>query len=395
MAISGDTRVPIYFDAYYNAGDYQTYEGNKPVTKPRLSGANRYANDLNYSQTQDKDAFRQWYDQTVQRDYSKFNISRLRNDKYTLNDDFEKVWSQVNAQGNKAAKGMSDYDADRADKQAFLDSLGDDDDGGASQRASQAAYLQSLLESIDQSYNIQRDALDTNKTTSTANIQKNADSFKQGLASNQALYQQGSQAIQAEITRRMAESAARNTETGNQVAAAVGGIGGSASAASAQAAANAASLASSQGYQQDLAYRMDQVMAANQRSAENSGELVRQGASGNLETNYNAMLNALLMNREQNMMQARTGAMSASSGGGGSSKKMTNAEKMKEINGALDLNDWVEGSVWNKYFGDRATTQGQAMGAQFMAMLQGDNPEDAATFFPELAREYENIRSQG
>lgn len=392
MAISGNTRVPINFDAYYSTpGVYPSPDRNGGAA---TSGANRYALDLDYSQTQDKDAFRQWYDEAVAKDYKKYDWGDFASKKWTLNDDFEKVWSQVNAQGNKAAKGMSDYDADRANKQAFLNSLVDDDDGGASQRASQAAYLQSLLESIDQSYNIQRGALDTNKTTSTANIQKNADSFKQGLASNQALYQQGSQAIQAEITRRMAESAARNTETGNQVAAAVGGIGGSASAASAQAAANAASLASSQGYQQDLANRMDQVMAANQQSAANSGELVRQGASGNLETNYNAMLNALLMNREQNMMQARTGAMSASSGGGGSSKKMTNAEKMKEIQGALDLNDWVEGSVWNKYFGDRATTQGQAMGAVFMSMADED-PEKAALFFPELAQEYASIRSQG
>ena len=180
-----------------------------------------------------------------------------------------------------------------------------------------AAYLQSLIDGINESYDRQRGAVDANKMSAAANIQKNADSFKQGLANNQALYQQGSQAIQAEITRRMVESAARNAETGAQVAAAVGGIGGSASAASAQAAANQASLDASRGYQQDLASRLDQIVAANQRAAENSGELVRQGASGNLETNYNAMINALLANREQNIFQARQGGSSGGGGGGG------------------------------------------------------------------------------
>jgi hypothetical protein len=187
--------------------------------------------------------------------------------------------------------------------------------------ASAAAYVQSLINGINESYDRQRGAVDANKTSAAANIQKNADSFKQGLANNQALYQQGSQAIQAEITRRMAESAARNTETGGQVAAAVGGIGGSGSAAAAQAAANQASLAASQGYQQDLGNRLDQIVAANQRAAENSGELVRQGASGNLETNYNAMINALLANREQNILEAQLGSSGSGGGGGGGSSK--------------------------------------------------------------------------
>ena len=187
--------------------------------------------------------------------------------------------------------------------------------------ASAAAYVQSLINGINESYDRQRGAVDANKMSAAANIQKNADSFKQGLANNQALYQQGSQAIQAEITRRMAESAARNAETGGQVAAAVGGIGGSGSAAAAQAAANQASLAASQGYQQDLGNRLDQIVAANQRAAENSGELVRQGASGNLETNYNAMINALLANREQNILEAQLGSSGSGGGGGGGSSK--------------------------------------------------------------------------
>ena len=224
-------------------------------------------------------------------------------------------------------------------KQGELDPRIDPDDFATSGNsgASAAAYLQSLIDGINESYDRQRGAVDANKMSAAANIQKNADSFKQGLANNQALYQQGSAAIQAEITRRMAESAARNSEASAQVAAAVGGIGGSASAGSAQAAANQASLDASRGYQQDLARRLDQIVAANQRSAENSGELVRQGASGNLETNYNAMLNALLANREQNILQAR---QEGSSGGGGGGGGTDYSKAYKQFNDRQKL-DWA------------------------------------------------------
>lgn len=393
--IPGNSRVGVDFSVFYNS-PYTTYENGRQVSKSRISGPTRYNGELDYSQTQDKEAFRRWYDSAFKKDYTKFNLSRLGNDKYTQNDDFEKIWSQVNEAGNKYASGIGQAAADREGRLGDLQDLlgGGSNSGsgsGSGSGASQAAMIRSLVNSIEEGFGRARGALDTNKATSTANIQKNYDSFKQGVANNQALYQQGSAAIQAEITRRMAESAARNAETGGQVAAAVGGIGGSASAANAQAAANQASLASAQGFQQDMANRTDQIVGANQRSAENSGELVRQGASGNLETNYNAMLNALLAQREQNLLQAQMGAMSSGGGGGGgggsSSKPKSLADAVKELDAQSQLEDWVNGSVWNTYFGPRATAQGQAMGAQFLAMMQ-DNPEEAARVFPELAAEY-------
>ena len=236
------------------------------------------------------------------------------------------------------------------------------DNGGG---ASAAAYVQSLINGINESFDRQRGALDTNKASSAAGIQKNFDTFKQGVANNQALYQQGSQAIQAEITRRMAESAARNTETGGQVAAAVGGIGGSASAASAQAAANQASLAASQGYQQDLGNRLDQIVGANQRSVENSGELVRQGASGNLETNYNAMLNALLANREQSILQAQQAGSGGGGGGGGSSKGTDYANFLKQS----IARDRLESYLNNDPFDEQ----------QWLQMMLASGGSDAAT----------------
>lgn len=200
---------------------------------------------------------------------------------------------------------------------------------------SAAAYVQSLIQGINESYDRQRGALDTNKASSAAGIQKNYDAFKQGIAANQALYQQGSQAIQAEITRRMAESAARNTELGNQIGGAVGSIGGNAAVPQAQVAANGATLASSQGFQQDLGNRLDQIVGANHQSASNSGDLVRQGASGNLENNYNAMLNALLAQREQSLMQAQQAGMSGGGGGGGTD--YTKAYKQYSDRQKLDM----------------------------------------------------------
>lgn len=203
--------------------------------------------------------------------------------------------------------------------------------GGA---GSAAAYVQSLINGINESFDRQRGQLDTNKAASAAGIQKNYDAFKQGVANNQALYQQGSQAIQAEITRRMAESAARNAELGKQIGASVGSIGGNAAIPQAQVAANAATLATSQGFQQDLGNRLDQIVGANQRSVENSGDLVRQGASGNLENSYNAMLNALLANREQSILQAQ---QAGSGGGGGGGTDYSKAYKQYTDRNKLDM----------------------------------------------------------
>ena len=244
--------------------------------------------------------------------------------------------------------------------------------------ASAAAYLQSLINGINESFDRQRGQLDTNKATAAAGIQKNFDAFKQGVANNQALYQQGSAAIQAEITRRMAESAARNSEASAQVAAAVGGIGGSGSAGSAQAAANQASLAASQGYQQDLASRLDQIVAANQRSAENSGELVRQGASGNLENNYNAMLNALLANREQSILQAQQAKSGGGGGGGGGGTDYSKAYKQFNDRQKLDwaLNDETPDPMQIVNMMLRNGGSDAAAGLAYLASLNQKNSED-------------------
>ena len=380
-----NARVPINFDVYYHQP-----EGKRG----QISGANNYSPDLDYYQTQDKDAFRDWFYQTVPTGYDKFDWGDLEHRPWQLNDDFEKIWSQVNAAGNEYAEGIAKSQAERDARAALAERMlggsATSGDGGAGAR--QAAYIKSLMSSIDESYNRQRGAVDANKVSAAANIQKNADSFKQGLASNQALYQQGSAAIQAEITRRMAESAARNSEASAQVAAAVGGIGGSASAGSAQAAANQASLAASQGYQQDLASRMDQIVAANQRSAENSGELVRQGASGNLENNYNAMINALLAQREQNLLQAQMGAMSSGGGGGGGSKPRTIADVNKEFRAGDELEAWINGDVGglNSFFGPNASASAQSNGATFLALADGDEAQQrkAQILFPQAYAEY-------
>lgn len=253
------------------------------------------------------------------------------------------------------------------------------DNGSGDSGASAAAYVQSLIQGINESFDRQRGALDTNKASSAANISKNYDAFKQGLASNQALYQQGSQAIQAEITRRMAESAARNTELGNQIGGAVGSIGGNAAVPQAQVAANGATLASSQGFQQDLGNRLDQIVGANQQSAANSGDLVRQGASGNLENNYNAMLNAMLAQREQSLMQAQQAGMSSGGGGGGGGETdytKLNKQSIDKIKYEWGLNNYTPSDTeWLQLM----MRGGGSDQAAAMAWLQAQNPNPTQT----------------
>jgi hypothetical protein len=103
---------------------------------------------------------------------------------------------------------------------------------------------------------------------------------------------------------------------------------------------NLGALQASGGFQQDLNQRLAQIVANNQRSLQGSGDLIRQGAVGNLDSNYSSMLNALNSSREQQTMEAQSAARS---GGGG--RAMTYAEALKEAKAIRELEQLSSGKT--------------------------------------------------
>lgn len=193
--------------------------------------------------------------------------------------------------------------------------------GGDSGRYSAAAALRTMLQQIDDSFNRQRDTLDQNKASSQSALSGAMDRYKQQIGANYADYMGQAEATQKAIAQRIAEQQASAAQRAAALQASVGSVGGeNLGAIQAQAQGLSDALRASQGFQQDFSSRLGQVAANSQRQYENSGELVRQGATGTLENNYNAMLNALLANMEQQRAQAQQ----SSSSGGGSGRASSN-----------------------------------------------------------------------
>lgn len=246
----------------------------------------------------------------------------------------------------------------------LLGGNGSSGDGGYSA----AAALRTMLQQIDDSYNRQRGALDQNKATSQTALNAAMDRFRQQIGTNYADYMGQAEATQRAIAQRIAEqqatSAQRSADLQNSTAS-IGGANGAAIQAQAQGLMDA--LRASQGFQQDFSSRLGQVAANSQRQYENSGELVRQGATGTLENNYNAMLNMLLANMEQQKAQAQQSAYSGSGGGGSkASSKSPYQDAVKEQlayrqldrlvnNDPLNIDEIVQDMMLGGKYGDIVT----------------------------------------
>lgn len=258
-------------------------------------------------------------------------------------------------------KGIGGYQAEQLDN--FLKGLGSNqpvDDGGA---AARAAQIKAMIDAINATYDRQKGSLDTNKATSLGGITSAYDAARGGIDRNLNDYNASAERSQAAMTQRIADQLAQMQTRSSELQNSAQLMGQGTGALQAQSAGNMEALKASSGLQEDLSRRMAEVISNNSRMAQNSGDLVKQGATGTLETNYNSLLNALMTQREQSLLDAQTGGSSGGSGGGGgsSSDKMTAAElKAMREQGAID-------SAWGS--GDANT---------MLASLFQSNPDYAA-----------------
>ena len=219
--------------------------------------------------------------------------------------------------------------------------LNDGTSGGGS-----GVDVNALISDINQSYDRQRAAADVARQQSLAGIQGAYDLFGGNINRNYADYTQATQASQAAMANRLAQQIADQTARQQELNASASSMGQDIGALRAQQAGNLAALQASGGFQSDLGNRLAQIVANNQRALQGSGEMIRQGAVGNLENNYNAMLGALAAQREQQIMSARS---AGSGGGGGGSKPTTLQDILKEFE-TIDKLDKYSGKKSKEMF---------------------------------------------
>jgi hypothetical protein len=198
----------------------------------------------------------------------------------------------------------------------YLAAMGGNSGGGSG--FDSAAYVANLVNQINQNYDQRQQQLGANRMSSMAQLSNLGDQYRQNMGGINQSYLQGITAQNQEIARRAQEQQAMAQRTAQQLAGSMTGEGISAQPIQGQAQNIANTLATTNQFQQDLQDRMSQLAATSNANNLASGELVRQGAGGTLENNYNAMLNDLQNARGQEILQAQQSAAQAAAGSGGS-----------------------------------------------------------------------------
>jgi hypothetical protein len=248
------------------------------------------------------------------------------------------------AEGEAAMAAQDESDA-RAAAVAAL--FGGGDTGGSSSGGS-GYNVKAMIDQINESFNRQQQNLDTAKGAGAAGIQNAYNQFASNIGRDYADYTGTAQQSQAAMAARVAQQIADAQARQQQLQDSAQSMGQDIGSLTQQQAGNLDALRTSSGFQQDLSQRMAQIVANNQRAMEGSGELVRQGASGNLEANYLALLGALQSGREQSIMSAQS---AAAGGGGGGGKQRTTKDIRSELEDAQWISDYINGEDSGGDFG--------------------------------------------
>jgi len=228
--------------------------------------------------------------------------------------------------------------------QDIYDRLGGSDSTDGGSGSSGGYNMQAMVNQINDSFARQQQALDQARAAGQAGVQGAYDMFAGNIGRNYADYTGATNQAQAAMAQRVAQQIAEAQARQAELQRSAQSMGMDYGALTQQQAGNLGALQAASSFQQDLGQRLAQVVANNQRALQGSGELVRQGAMGNLESNYQALLGALQSAREQQLMQAQSAAYSGGGGGGGSSKPKTLADVLKEFETMDKLNKYAPGA---------------------------------------------------
>ena len=151
--------------------------------------------------------------------------------------------------------------------------------------------------------------------------------YNEVLNQQRATYEQSAAAAAQEIAGRATAGQQRATELANQLAASLAGEGISAQPLQAQSQLQQQLMQEANRYEQNYQTRVGQLAEQRFAEAERTGELMRQGAAGQLENQFASLRSALQRQRLQDILAAqrqiaeqevamqRAAAKAASSGG--------------------------------------------------------------------------------
>jgi len=201
--------------------------------------------------------------------------------------------------------------------------------GGAS--GGSGVNVQGMIDAVLQQYEQAAQQAQQSKAQAAQGIQSAYDQFTGNVNRNYADYTGAASAAQTAMAERLAQQIAEANSRQSQMQASAASMGQDAAALQALQQGNLGALQASGGFQQDLSQRLAQIVANNQRAIQSGGEMIRQGATGTLENNFNALMNALAAQRDEQVASARSAAYSGGGGGGG--KSVSYGDALKEILG--------------------------------------------------------------
>lgn len=195
---------------------------------------------------------------------------------------------------------------------------------------------QPYIDAIERQYNLQLDLLNRTRMQGLQGINQQYESYLQNIANDYAASQARMQTDRQQAAERFQNILGGAEQRQAEIAQSMAALGQQGASIAAQQAGNVGAMQASNVAQQNYMDRLAQIVAENQRQAQQQGALVKQGAETQYNQDYNRLQQALEMQKLQEIEAARSGGGGGGGrgggGGGGGSKsdKLTSSEREQE-----------------------------------------------------------------
>lgn len=223
-----------------------------------------------------------------------------------------------------------------------------------------ADYLSSLIDQINQQYDQQVGQVTAQRDQARSGIQGAYDFARSNVQRTNDMFAQSNNAQQQAIAQRLAEMLASQTGLTNEMMQSAQSMGRDTSALQALGQANVDTLRNSNNYAQDFTNRLAQIVGNSQANTMNNMDLVRQGATGNLENRFSELLSALMVNRDNKISDARGQAYA-------SSQKSSSSDE-------VDMKKVAQGVGYELLLQELASGKPDQYKVQMASLLTGADP---------------------
>jgi hypothetical protein len=197
--------------------------------------------------------------------------------------------------------------------------------GGGGGSSSMDSLIKAAIDKINEDHARQVAAIGLNRDQGLQGIANAFSTFQQGTGANNAQYNTASDSINRAIADRLAQAMAQQQSASTAQANQASQLGWNGAAIQANAENNNNALQNALRYQQDLADRYRQVQSNSQGATANAGQLMNQGAQGQLANNYNSAVNSADAAASDATYKAQHPTVNVVSGGSSKSSTPSNS----------------------------------------------------------------------